>query len=337
MRVGRPNHAMPDLGLGEAAQKWVRDDTYGFDERARHGFNSKNGPSVDNFSGGFENGALFDCGKHFLPMNFLTEMAAEMTLAGRMKADQDQRRYAGWIVTPEDVLQWIGVWIYMLAFPQQASGRRSYFQTPVGGYGPSHNIQGILVQGGKGPRGLNWFESMQTCFKLPEWKAAAPACSENGGVVERSELHKPDDPFQPTRKFWDHLRTAFFFAMTVSWLICLDESMVRWTGRGMPGLMVILRKPTPIGLELHTLCCALCGVLVWFEVYEGKEAMAKKPYNDKYPKSIALTLRMLKPFFGTVCRCLHCLPAHNPPPQPPPSQCFPSHPPLPRSLDRAAC
>ena len=49
----------------------------------------------------------------------------------------------------------------------------------------------------------------------------------------------------------------------------LDESMVRWEGAGMPGLMVVLRKPTPIGLELHTLCCALCGVLIWFEVYEG--------------------------------------------------------------------
>ena len=71
--------------------------------------------------------------------------------------------------------------------------------------------------------------------------------------------------------------------------------------------MVILRKPTPIGLELHTLCCALCGVLIWFEVYEGKDAMAKKPFNDKYPKSIALTLRMLKPFFGSVCAAaLHC-------------------------------
>lgn len=38
---------------------------------------------------------------------------------------------------------------------------------------------------------------------------------------------------------------------------------------------------------------------VWFEVYEGKDAMAKKEFNDVYPKSIALTLRMLKPFFSS--------------------------------------
>eukprot|EP00966_Prymnesium_polylepis_P010351 238907-Prymnesium_polylepis.1 len=70
--------------------------------------------------------------------------------------------------------------------------------------------------------------------------------------------------------------------------------MVKWMGHGMPGLMVILRKPTPIGLELHTLCCALTGILVWFEIYEGKAAMTLKEYNDEYPKSIALTLRMLE-------------------------------------------
>ena len=64
-------------------------------------------------------------------------------------------------------------------------------------------------------------------------------------------------------------------------------------------LAVILRKPTPIGLELHTLCCALCGILIWFEVYEGKDAMAKKEFCDIYPKSVALTLRMVKPFFSS--------------------------------------
>lgn len=100
-------------------------------------------------------------------------------------------------------------------------------------------------------------------------------------------------------RWWDALRDAFHRAITCSWLLVLDESMVKWMGTGMPGLMVILRKPTPIGLELHTLCCALCGVLVWFEVYEGKEAMAKKKYTTDYPKSVALTLRMLEPYFST--------------------------------------
>ena len=158
--------------------------------------------------------------------------------------------------------------------------------------------------GDNGEKGVNWFEAMQTCFALPTWESRnAPPGNEgkeNGAEVKRSAPFSNDDPFKPTRRWWDALRTAFLFAIVPSWLLVLDESMVRWEGRGMPGLMVILRKPTPIGLELHTLCCALSGILIWFEVYEGKLAMEKKEYCDAYPKSIALTLRMLKEFFSSV-------------------------------------
>ena len=76
--------------------------------------------------------------------------------------------------------------------------------------------------------------------------------------------------------------------------------MVRWLGMGMPGLMVVPRKPTPIGLELHTLCCSLSGILVYFEVYEGKKAMESKEFCDKYPKSVALSLRCTKPYHSSV-------------------------------------
>ena len=92
------------------------------------------------------------------------------------------------------------------------------------------------------------------------------------------------------------MRDAFKAAVNAGWLLVLDESMVRWLGRSMPGLMVVLRKPTPIGLELHTLCCALSGILIYFEVYEGKERMEKAEYVGTYPKSVALSLRLTKPF-----------------------------------------
>eukprot|EP00965_Chrysotila_dentata_P083108 2741431-Pleurochrysis_carterae.AAC.3 len=52
-------------------------------------------------------------------------------------------------------------------------------------------------------------------------------------------------------------------AIVCSWLMVLDESMVRWMGRDMPGLLVVQRKPASVGLELHTLCYALCRVLTW--------------------------------------------------------------------------
>ena len=176
--------------------------------------------------------------------------------------------------------------MYMLAFPQPG-GRRVYWEDPPGGFGPRHKLQQWLRLGENGEKAVRWFETMLACFTLPQYARGDAAWEK-------------DDPFQQVRNFWDALRDAFYNAVVASWLLVLDESMVQWMGRGMPGLMVIMRKPTPIGLELHTLCCALCGVLVWFKVYEGKARMAKKEFCDEYGKSIALTLRMCKPFFSTM-------------------------------------
>ena len=72
--------------------------------------------------------------------------------------------------------------------------------------------------------------------------------------------------------------------------------------------MVVARKPTPKGLEIHTVCCCICGILLWFEVWEGKQAMEKKEHcaeqkrklGDKGPwRSVALTLRMVDRFKDT--------------------------------------
>ena len=299
-RIGRPQHAVPDANVG--AGEWIKDDDFAADERAKNGYTEHWPASVANFTAGdWRSASLLDWAKHFFPMNFLALMAAEMTKVGQQKAADGNVKYTNWTVTTDDLLQWMGIWMYMLAFPQQASTRRSYFQFPVGGYGPSHQLNAILLQAGKGTRTLSWFEQLNSCFTLPQWRSSSEQQTENGMGVRRSEeKFSKSDLFAPTRRFWDSMRTAFCSSMNASWLLCLDESMIRWTGRGMPGLMVILRKPTPIGLELHTLCCALSGVLTWFEVYEGKEVMAKKPFNDKYPKSIALSLRLLEPYFGTV-------------------------------------
>jgi len=99
---------------------------------------------------------------------------------------------------------------------------------------------------------------------------------------------------------------VFINNVSPSWLIIIDESMVKWVGVGMPGVMVVPQKPTPMGLELHTVCCAVSGILINFELYEGKERMGLKqcvgeptefgPIN----KSTALPLRCVQPWFSTV-------------------------------------
>jgi len=104
---------------------------------------------------------------------------------------------------------------------------------------------------------------------------------------------------------------VFINNVSPSWLIIIDESMVKWVGVGMPGVMVVPQKPTPMGLELHTVCCAVSGILINFELYEGKERMGLKqcvgeptefgPIN----KSTALPLRCVQPWFSTVVRPRH--------------------------------
>ena len=244
---------------------------------------------------------LFELGKHFLPINFLTEMAVTMTAAGLAKHAAGISHYTNWSVSLLCIFQWIGVWMYMLSFPMVGGDRRAYFQEPLGGYGPKHAVASTLKKGGNGDKGGDWFERMQACFQLPVYDQNGGPVEEHGHTVKESNPRNKTngDKHRPTRRMWDAFRCAFYYAVVCSWLMVLDESMVKWTGRGMPGLMVILRKPTPVGLEIHTLCCALCGILCWFEVYEGKQAMAEKPFNDQYPKSVALTLRMVEPFFQT--------------------------------------
>ena len=285
--VGAPEH---DGATPAAADKWVRNDKYGFDERARHQFTGKNEPTITSKMTNWETAPLYKIALHFLPMVFLGLMAILMTTTGLEMAKGSNRNISdNWLVTTDDLIQWIGVWIYMLSFPQHGGEhvRRSYFQSPPGGFGPSHNLQEVLRQGGNGDKGITWFENMQKCFRLPTWGRHhdKKETQEHREDVKRSGKYDDNDPFKPTRRFWDHLRCAFFYAVSTSWLLIVDESMVQWQGRGMPGLMVVLRKPTPIGLELHTLCCALCGILVWFEVYEGKEAMVLKPTTTSTPRA----------------------------------------------------
>ena len=218
--VGEPDHGEGGDGIGgfAAVNEWTRDDESATDERAKHGFTDKNGPRLT--LAGWETASLFALALHFLPMKFIEAMATAMQTAGRAKAKGTgpDRRWANWTVTTNDVLQWIGVWLYFLAFPQPGE-RRAYFQEPEGGFGSRHRLGDFLKLGRNGTKGLLWFEDMHTCFCLPE------------------DPNSEGDPFRKTRRWWNALRDAFYSAVTCSWLMLLDESMVRWMGVGMPGLM----------------------------------------------------------------------------------------------------
>ncbi|KAK3255282.1 hypothetical protein CYMTET_35530 [Cymbomonas tetramitiformis] len=79
------------------------------------------------------------------------------------------------------------------------------------------------------------------------------------------------DPFSPIRRFADAWNNTMANVLSPGDLLLVDESMGQWKGMGMPGLMFVMRKPTPLGREMHTTACCATGVLIRAEIYEGKE------------------------------------------------------------------
>ena len=75
-----------------ARADWERDDTYGVDERARHGFTEDWGPRLKNFDANDDGSVcLFALAKHFLPVDFLAAMAAKMQQVGLRQARTGRR------------------------------------------------------------------------------------------------------------------------------------------------------------------------------------------------------------------------------------------------------
>ena len=170
---------------------WRRDDSYGFDERARHNFTDQSGPRVNNLSS-WENASIFAVAEHFLPVTYLQLMAAGMQDNARSKFYAGDRSYANFTVSYYDLLQWIGVWMYMLAFPQTGP-RRAYFQEPFGGFGPRHRLAEWLRLGANGDKGIGWFERMHACFMLPSYSQQEYCDAGNRGDAQ-------SDPFRLARR-----------------------------------------------------------------------------------------------------------------------------------------
>lgn len=286
-----------EQGEGDALDGWVRNDEQCIDERQKQGFSTRSQPVWTTCPSSCASAQdeddptkyFFETCLSWFSKPFFEQMADAMQEEGRGKG----AAWASWRVTLDDLWQWIGVWFYMLAFDEKGD-RRAYFNPPVGNkrnfFRPRHIVEETLLQGRTGGvKGVKWFENMLTCFTLP------------GGEEVRE-----DDPFKLTRHMWECCRQLFVGAVSPGWLITLDESMVKWMGRGMPGLMVVPRKPTPVGLEVHTVCCSLSGIMINFEVYEGAQAMERKEYVNELTdigainKSTALTLRCVKPYFSSV-------------------------------------
>ena len=120
-----------DEGVDSDEEGWVRDDQCAHNERAKRGFLGTSDAKWDNppeevadedwlftFAKSVLNppraprmGASSQRGVDERP--YLKILADLMQENGRAKGE----KWSGWKVTEHDVLQWLGMWYYMLAFP----------------------------------------------------------------------------------------------------------------------------------------------------------------------------------------------------------------------------
>ena len=140
------------------------------------------------------------------------------------------------------------------------------------------NVVHDLGQYGMSHRRL---ERMMQCFRLPEY----PMDCEKQDLCIR------------VRKFLDSFNEHVNRRFKPSWCMVVDESMAQWKGVGMPGLMYVARKPTPLGREMHTTACSETRIISFLERYEGKDVMAQAPLVKDYSKSSAVALRCTKPYW----------------------------------------
>jgi hypothetical protein len=130
----------PDPAVATAEQhdgEWQRDDHANISQRAKDGVDHDYAATLNGFSGDIKGASLFDLGCHFLPVDFLTQMAKTMEKNGKARAKSNPD-YKNWRVSIDDVYQWIGCWLYMLAYPVPGP-RSQYFKTP--NFGPYHHSE----------------------------------------------------------------------------------------------------------------------------------------------------------------------------------------------------
>ena len=94
-------------------------------------------------------------------------------------------------------------------------------------------------------------------------------------------------------------------SFTPGFKIVVDESVFEWRGRGdydtrgLPHVSKIARKPKGVGLELKNALCVLSGVMIRYEMLEGKAAMANRKYCEPgINATTATTLRLIEPWFN---------------------------------------
>ena len=208
--------------------------------------------------------------EHCWPPSMVEEIAVATTAVG------SEIIRPGFRVSKGEMWLFLAEKGYMNIFPQEGP-RELYWVVP-----DEDMDRCVYVDHKLGRHGHEFsrYREIERAFKLPTYR----------------NVH---DFFDPVRKLVDVWNENMHEALIPGPVLTVDESMGGWKGKGMPGLMTVPRKPTPTGREAHTTADAQTGVVVHYEMYEGKKLMEEKEFVDIAGKNPAKAMRCVKPWFGS--------------------------------------
>jgi hypothetical protein len=82
----------------------------------------------------------------------------------------------------------------------------------------------------------------------------------------------PWSPLQKVAPVLESITAAVGAAWILRKRICVDESMIKYTGRAILFIQYMPVKPIKHGIKVFALCCAHTGYVYHFEIYTGKES-----------------------------------------------------------------
>ena len=210
---------------------------------------------------------------------FLRVFTKEMfeAIAGATSREGKNKIRPTWNLHVGELLLFIGLKIYIMINSQSGPVEQYWDSLPR-----SEGKVQVIHDLGRYGMSCNRYREIERAFTLP---------SDN--TVPLSDV------FRPVRWLVTEWNNNMFHAFKPGSILTVDESMGRWLGKGMPGLMIVPRKPTPVGREAHTTACAISGVIIFYEPYEGKQLMKDKDFCRTAGKNPAKALRCTRNWFGS--------------------------------------
>ena len=218
--------------------------------------------------------ALFDLWMLWSDHERVAEVAAWIDNRGRIKFAADWKT-----LTTGLFIRWLGLWHQMLADPIPGD-RRSYWANKK-----SYECFARDRASFSEVMGVRQFEMICEVFGVP------PGDEEDSHCLVRTSI--------------DHFNSHAVKIYGPGWMIVIDKSMIAWKGRGMPGWIIVPRKPKPMGMECKTACCNETKIIIRLDVQEGKVAMMHKQFNDEWgtrrepAKAVGCVLRLVLPWHHT--------------------------------------